>query len=204
MLVALIAIAKAVGYYYQRFTLDFSSNGYVQGAGYTDVHARLPAYTLLFWISLLAAMILLVNIRGRGLAASRSRSRALGLRRSCRWCDLPGGRPGPESEPGAEHARVAVHPAQHQCDAGGVQPDAVERHPGVRMPATQSLTPAEEQSDAATFNDIRLWDPTQSLTGATYTKLQQERSYLPVHHAGARPLHGQRNADSYDRRGRGR
>ena len=64
--VAVIAVAKAVGYYYQRFTLDFSSNGYVQGAGYTDVHARLPAITLLFWISLLAAVILLVNIRGRG------------------------------------------------------------------------------------------------------------------------------------------
>ncbi len=66
VLVAVIAVAKAFGYYYQRFTLDFSSNGYVQGAAYTDVHARLPAITLLFWISLLAAVILLVNIRSRG------------------------------------------------------------------------------------------------------------------------------------------
>ena len=42
ILVAVIAVAKAVGYYYQRFTLDLSSNGYVQGASYTDVHAGCP------------------------------------------------------------------------------------------------------------------------------------------------------------------
>ena len=35
---------------------------------YTDVHARLPALTLLIWISLLAAVILLINIRRRGWA----------------------------------------------------------------------------------------------------------------------------------------
>ena len=36
----------AVGYYLARFNLDLSSNGFVQSAGYTDVHARLPALDL--------------------------------------------------------------------------------------------------------------------------------------------------------------
>ena len=42
VILGLIALTKAVGYYLARFNLDLSSNGFVQGAGYTDVHARLP------------------------------------------------------------------------------------------------------------------------------------------------------------------
>ena len=63
-----MALVKAFGYVLARYNLDLSQNGYVQGAGYTDVHARLPALTLLIWISLLAAVILLINIRRRGWA----------------------------------------------------------------------------------------------------------------------------------------
>ncbi len=51
VLLALIALAKAVGYILQRYELDVSQHGIVEGAGYTDVHARLPALSLLFWIS---------------------------------------------------------------------------------------------------------------------------------------------------------
>ena len=66
VLLALIALAKAAGYLLARYQLDTSQNGYVEGAGYTDVHARLPALSLLFWISLAAAVVLLYNIRRRG------------------------------------------------------------------------------------------------------------------------------------------
>ena len=68
VLLACMALVKAAGYVLARYNLDLSQNGYVQGAGYTDVHARLPALTLLIWISLLAAVILLINIRRRGWA----------------------------------------------------------------------------------------------------------------------------------------
>jgi uncharacterized protein len=176
ILVAIIAVAKAVGYYYQRFTLDLSSNGYVQGAGYTDVHARLPALTLLFWISLLAAVILLVNIRGRGWLLPLL---AVGL-----WAFVA-------VVIGAIYPAVVqalkVSPAQSTLELKYIQrninatqaaynltPSNVTQTP---YAATQSLTTAQEQSDAATFNDIRLWDPSQAITGPTYTKVQQERSY---------------------------
>ena len=67
VLVALLAIAKAAGYLIARWHMVTSTaNGVVEGAGYTDVHARIPALTLLFWLCLLAAVILLVNIRQRG------------------------------------------------------------------------------------------------------------------------------------------
>jgi uncharacterized protein len=176
VLVALIAIAKAVGYYYQRFTLDLSSDGYVQGAGYTDVHARLPALTLLFWISLLAAVILLVNIRGRGWLLPLL---AVGL-----WAFVA-------VVVGAIYPAIVqalkVSPAQSTLELPYIQRNIQATQAAYNLtptnvsqesyPATQSLTPAQETADAATFNDIRLWDPSQSLTGPTYTKLQQERSY---------------------------
>lgn len=176
ILVAVIAVAKAVGYYYQRFTLDISSNGYVQGAGYTDVHARLPALTLLFWISLLAAVILLVNIRGRGWLLPLL---AVGL-----WAFVA-------VVVGAIYPAVVqalkVSPAQSTLELPYIQRNISATQAAYNLTpsnvtqdqyaATQSLTPAEEKSDAATFNDIRLWDPSQALTGATFTKQQQQRSY---------------------------
>jgi hypothetical protein len=177
VLVALMAIAKAVGYYYQRFTLDFSSNGYVQGAAYTDVHARLPAITLLFWISLLAAVILLVNIRSRGWLLPVL---AVGL-----WAFVA-------VVVGAIYPAVVqalkVSPAQSKLELPYIQRNINATQAAYNLTpsnvteesyaATQSLTPSEEQSNASTFNDIRLWDPAPSLTGATYTKLQQERSFF--------------------------
>ena len=42
VLLALIALDKAAGYVLQRWSLVNSQDGYVNGAGYTDVHARLP------------------------------------------------------------------------------------------------------------------------------------------------------------------
>ncbi|HEY1222409.1 MAG TPA: UPF0182 family protein, partial [Acidimicrobiales bacterium] len=61
-----IALMKAAGYIIAKWELVNSTNGYVQGAGYTDVHARMPAMTILFYLSLAAAVILLVNVRSRG------------------------------------------------------------------------------------------------------------------------------------------
>ena len=176
ILIAVIAVAKAVGYYYQRFTLDLSSNGYVQGAAYTDVHARLPALTLLFWISLLAAVILLVNIRGRGWLLPLL---AVGL-----WAFVA-------VVVGAIYPAVVqalkVSPAQSTLELPYIQRNINATQAAYNLTtsnvtqepyaATQNLTAAQEKSDAATFNDIRLWDPSQALTGPTYTKLQQERSY---------------------------
>ena len=68
VILGLLALVKAVGYYLARFNLDLSTNGYVQGAGYTDVHARLPALELLILVSLAAAVLLIYNIRRQGWA----------------------------------------------------------------------------------------------------------------------------------------
>ncbi|MEO6120587.1 MAG: UPF0182 family protein [Acidimicrobiales bacterium] len=66
VLLGFLAIVKAAGYYLQRFELNFSTRGVVDGATFTDVKAQLPALELLIWISLAAAVLLLANIRRRG------------------------------------------------------------------------------------------------------------------------------------------
>lgn len=66
VLLALIALVRAVGYHYDRFSLNFSSRGPVDGATFTDVNAQLPALRLLMLISVLSAVLLVINIWQRG------------------------------------------------------------------------------------------------------------------------------------------
>jgi uncharacterized protein len=66
VLLALAALLKAADYYLRRYELMFSSGRSFDGAGYTDVTARLPAVNLLILISLFAAVLLLFNIWRRG------------------------------------------------------------------------------------------------------------------------------------------
>ncbi len=66
VLLALIALVRAVGYWYDRYSLNFSTRGPVHGASYTDVNAQLPALNLLLLISVLSAILLVINIWQRG------------------------------------------------------------------------------------------------------------------------------------------
>ena len=66
VLLAVLALLKAADYWYQRYSLNFSGRGIVDGASYTDVNAKLPAIKLLILISLAAAVLLIINIWRRG------------------------------------------------------------------------------------------------------------------------------------------
>lgn len=67
VLLGLLALVKAWAYYLDRFGLVFSSRGVVStGAGYTDVHAVLPAKLILLFISLACAGLFIYNIFQRG------------------------------------------------------------------------------------------------------------------------------------------
>ncbi len=66
VMLGLFVLLKAVAYYLDRFGLAFSPRGKVTGASYTDVHAVLPAKTILLFISILCAVLFIYNIRQRG------------------------------------------------------------------------------------------------------------------------------------------
>ena len=62
VLIGLVVLAKAVGYWLDRYGLAFSLRGVVQGASYTDVHAVLPAKTMLTFIAVICALLFFANI----------------------------------------------------------------------------------------------------------------------------------------------
>ena len=68
VLLALIALTRAWGYWLERYSLTTSTRGAVHGATATDVKAQLPALHLLIVISIAAVVLFLVNIRLRGFA----------------------------------------------------------------------------------------------------------------------------------------
>ena len=65
VLLGLIMLAKAWGYYLGRFDLLTSTRGVVEGASYTDVNAQLPALNFLMIAAVICAVLFLVNIRVR-------------------------------------------------------------------------------------------------------------------------------------------
>ena len=172
VILGLIAITKAVGYYLAQFNLDLSTNGFVQGAGYTDVHARLPALDLLILVSLAAAALLIYNIRRQGWALPIL---GVGL-----WflVALTAG----TIYPAAVQA-LKVNPAQNTLERPYIQRniDATRAAMGIRgvtstnYPASSTLSATQLSANSDTLANVRLWDPLQ--TQPTFNKLQDIRSY---------------------------
>jgi uncharacterized protein len=172
VILGLLALVKAVGYYLARFNLDLSSNGFAQGAGYTDVHARLPALQLLILVSLAAAILLIYNIRRQGWALPIL---GVGL-----WflVALTAG----TIYPAAVQA-LKVKPAENTLERPYIQRniDATRVAMGLNnvqstpYPASATLTASQLSANADTLGNVRLWDPQQ--TQPTYDKKQDIRSY---------------------------
>ena len=66
VILALMAISKAVAYRIDGYELLYSLRGATVGAGYTDVVAQRPALNLLMGIAIVGAVLLLANIWRRG------------------------------------------------------------------------------------------------------------------------------------------
>lgn len=172
VLLALMALVKVFGYILARYQLNLSQNGYVQGAGYTDVHARLPAFTLLIWISVLAMIILVVNIWRRGWALPAV---AVGL-----WALVA-------VVLGAIYPAIVqalkVNPAQNALEAPYMARNITATRDAYGLnkirtepfAADTSATTASLQTDVQSLDDVRVWDP--EWTNSTFTKEQAIYSY---------------------------
>ena len=66
VLFGVLAIIKAVAYYFDRLALVLSRSHVVNGATATSVHADAPAKLLLMFIAVISALLFLANIRQRG------------------------------------------------------------------------------------------------------------------------------------------
>ena len=175
VLLALIALDKAAGYVLQRWSLVNAQDGYVNGAGYTDVHARLPAETLLIYVSIFAAAILLFNIRRQGWTLPVLAVGHLGLRRAGGRHHLPRAAPGAQGDAGTELARGALHPAEHHGHPGRLRH---QRRAGAPVPGRRPISPpARPCWRAPTIANIRQWDPDPTISLQTF---QRRRASSPT------------------------
>lgn len=62
MLVFVFMLLKAVAYWLDRYGMVLTNRSTFTGASYTDVHALLPAKTILFWVAILIAAGLLASL----------------------------------------------------------------------------------------------------------------------------------------------
>ena len=172
VLLGLMALVKAVGYYYQRFELNFSTRGAVHGATYTDVKAQLPALQLLVFISLAAAVLFLLNIRRQGWVLPVI---AVGL-----WAFI-------SVIVGAVYPafiqKVRVEPAENTRERPYIVRNIAATRNALGLDKVrvkpfaydEDLTAKDLADNVETIRNVRLWDP--KFVRATYQKLQEIRSY---------------------------
>ena len=198
VLLALIALDKAVGYVLQRWSLVNSQDGYVNGAGYTDVHARLPAETLLIYVSIFAAVILLFNIRRQGWTLPVL---AIGI-----WAfvALVVGIIYP-----ALLQALKVTPAQSSLEAPYIKRNITATRDAYNLnnvavhqfPADTSITASQTVLATPTINNIRQWDPDPSISLQTFQREQAIKGYYAFPSLGVDryTVSGQRDARAHRR-----
>ncbi len=171
---AAIALMKAAGYLIAKWELVNSSNGYVQGATYTDIHARMPALTILFYLSLAATVILLYNVRSRGWSLPVV---AVGL-----WAFVA-------LVIGVLYPTflqaLKVSPNQQSLESPYIQRNITATRAAFGLDKVQdhtfagstSITQSQIKGNMLTLNNIRLWDPSSKISLETVTRRQSIRSY---------------------------
>jgi uncharacterized membrane protein (UPF0182 family) len=172
VLLGFLALIKAGQYWLGRYGLNFSERGVVHGASYTDVHAHLPALTLLAMISLISAGLFLVNIRYRRTSLPLA---AVGI-----WIGvsvLAGG-----VWPFLVQ-RFSVEPQELQREREFIDRNIEATREGFGLAdvqpqsfAAQSVVSSESvERNGALLSNVRLWDPLE--LQQAYSQIQALRTY---------------------------
>ena len=172
VLFGVLALIKAGQYYLGTFQLNFSERGTVTGASYTDVHAQLPALRLLAIISIVSALLFLVNIYARRAVLPLA---AVGI-----WiltAVLAGG-----VWPWWVQ-RFSVDPQELQRERVYIQRNleatraafAIEDVEIQEFAATTDLATDQIENNESLLQNVRLWDPT--LLQQANSQLQAIRTY---------------------------
>jgi uncharacterized membrane protein (UPF0182 family) len=172
VLLGLIFLVKAWGYYIGRFDLLTSPRGVVDGASYTDVKAQLPALNFLTIVAVICAVLFLVNIRVRLWSLPVIAVGGLALVSVLLGTAYP-----------AFVQQFSVKPQEQQREslyigyniegtrrAFGLDTIAVSERPADPVVSADAL-----QENDATVSNIRLWRP--SVLKENFQSLQRIRQY---------------------------
>jgi uncharacterized membrane protein (UPF0182 family) len=190
VLLGLLALVKAVGYWLQRYELTASTRGFVDGAGYTDVNAQLPAINLLLLIMVASFLLFIINIWRRGWTLPIL---GVGL-----WALIA-------VVAGAIYPqfvqRVQVEPNEPEREEPYIARN-IEATTAAMGLGDVEVTPFELETDpeaidlagnADTIRNIRVWDPSQNVLGRTFPQLQRIRDYYAINEVDVDryPLNGE-------------
>jgi uncharacterized membrane protein (UPF0182 family) len=176
VLLGLIMLTKAWGYYLGQFDLLTSARGVVVGASYTDVNAHLPALRILVFIALVCAILFLVNIRMRGWALPVIAVGLLALVSITAGAAYP-----------AFVQRFSVNPQELQRERPFIENniEATRRAFGLdtiesrTAPLSGTVSADDVEANEQTIRNIRLWRP--SILIDNYAALQRIRAYYEFH-----------------------
>ncbi len=172
VLLGLIMLVKAYGYYLGKYNLLVSPRGVVTGASYTDIHAQLPALRLLVFIAIVCAGLFLVNIRFRGWALPVIGIGLLAISSIVVGALVP-----------AAVQKFSVDPQEFQRESPYISRniEATQYAFGLNQIDLQSgtpavaVTPTDVDQNQPTIDNIRLWNP--DILKANYQQLQRLQQY---------------------------
>jgi uncharacterized membrane protein (UPF0182 family) len=172
VLLGLIVLVKAWGYWLGRFDLLVSPRGVVTGASYTDVNAQLPALTLLVFIAIACAVLFLVNIRFRGWALPVLGIGLLALTSIVAGAIVP-----------TVVQRLSVDPQEFQREQVYIERNieatrqalGLDRIELSRTSVGAEVSAEEVAANQPTIDNVRLWDPV--IIRETYENLQRIQPY---------------------------
>jgi uncharacterized membrane protein (UPF0182 family) len=172
VLLAVLAIAIAAGFYFGRYDLLFSADGVVFGAGYTDVHARLHAYWTMAFVTLAVAALFIASLWRSGFVWP-----TVGIGLYMLTLILVGGlypwfqqRFLVEPNELTRERPYIEHSIAYTREAYAL--DQVQSEP---FPAEENLDRTVLDNNSLTVDNIRLWDYRPLLS--TYRQLQEIRLY---------------------------
>ncbi|HET7264587.1 MAG TPA: UPF0182 family protein [bacterium] len=172
VLAGLLVLLRGAGFWLDRFGILYSPHGAVYGAGYADLHATLPALTLLAALSAVTGVLLLASTRARTI---RPAVAALVVLLAV-WIG------GTVFYPAfVQQVEVAPNELDREQPyirngiASTLRAYGLDRVEEQSFPATLSLTPAAVESNRTVLDSVRLWDYRPLLR--TYAQLQSLRLY---------------------------
>jgi uncharacterized membrane protein (UPF0182 family) len=172
VLLGLVLLAKAWGYYLGRFDLLTSHRGVVHGASYTDVKAQLPALTFLAIVAVICALLFFVNARYRVWSLPII---AVGL---LLLVSILLGTAYPAF---IQQFRVGPNEQQYELPyikeniAGTRRAFALDKVRLEERPFTSSVSAEDIRANEATVSNIRLWRP--SVLKENFQSVQRIRQY---------------------------
>ncbi|HVT65718.1 MAG TPA: UPF0182 family protein [Mycobacteriales bacterium] len=174
VLLGVFVLLKAVAYWLDRYGLAFSGRGSVTGPSYTDVHAVLPAKTILAFVAIICALLFFANVYTRNWMLPAV---AFGLMVVSALV-IGGAYPALVQQfkvkPSAQdlEATYIGRNIQQTQYAFGIGPDTVttKQYAGV-----STLTPAQQRSQVGKDVQLRVLDP--NVVSLTFEQLQQQRSF---------------------------